>query len=395
MTPSQGFHRRIVSTAMFVRLGAIVVALFGLMGETMTAPILLSVLALAGTSFGVLLDGRVLDVLRKHPLVLVVDISLNLALVAVLGVENPLVLATFPTALLIGMLWTQRFAVVGAAILAAGYVLVVQTGQVEQYGFMLDVGVPALYLCLVGIGGAVRAAHREQVAAYRAADLALRAVAASDERARLAREMHDSLGKTLHGIALGARGLVLWVERDPAQARVQAIALAEASETAAQEAREILVRMRTDQPDRPLVDVLGDICQQWEADHGVPCEVVARCAVDLPTDVRYEVLAIIGEALENAARHADATRVRVELEKDGPDCRITVADDGTGFMPEPDGHSPRGHFGLTGMHERAAEVGIQVRIASRPGAGTRVEVVHRGSHDPSGSVERGVVDVYG
>lgn len=378
MTPAgTGFHHRLVSAAMFVRLGAIVVALFGLVGEQVTPVLLVSVLVLAGPGFAVLAHPPALDALTRHPLVLVVDVLVNLALVAALGVESPLVLATFSTALLVGMLTERRVAVAGALILTAGYVLVEQIpAPGGDEGFMLELGVPTLYLCLVGLGAAVRAAHAEQAALHAQAQAAQGALAAAEERARLAREMHDSVGKTLHGIALASRGLVGWVERDPARAVQQAGALGEAAEAAAREARAILVRMRADQPDRPLVEVLRDRCAQWQDATGVGCELVVRAAVDLPTDVRYEVLAIVAEALENVHRHAGATYVTVELAKAGEDCRIVVEDDGRGFVPEVDGGSPPGHFGLTGMQERAREAGVRLDVGSRPGGGTRVEIVH-------------------
>lgn len=391
-----GFAHRLVSAAMFVRLGAIVVALFGLVGEQVTSVLLVSVLVLAGPGFALLVHPPTLDAVTRHPLLLVVDVLINLGLVAALGVESPLILATFSTALLVGMLTERRVAVAGALILAAGYVLVetFPTQEADQ-GFMLELGVPTLYLCLVGLGAAVRSAHAEQAALHAQAQAAQGALAAADERARLAREMHDSVGKTLHGIALGARGLVGWVDRDPARAVEQARALGDAAEAAAREARAILVRMRADQPDRPLVEVLRDRCTAWQDETGVQCELIVRCAVDLPTEVRYEVLAIVAEALENVHRHSGASQVTVELAKVGDACRIVVADDGQGFVPEPDGMSPRGHFGLTGMHERARETGVQLTVSSQRAEGTRVEILHQASGGRAGRTGRQVVELHG
>ncbi|MBO0899736.1 ATP-binding protein [Cellulomonas sp. zg-ZUI22] len=395
MTGRPGFHHRLVSAAMFVRLGAIVVALFGMVGQQVTPVLLICVLVLAGPGFAVLVHPPMLDAVTRHPLVLVVDVLINLGLVAALGVESPLVLATFSSALLVGMLTERRAAVAGALILAAGYVVVrtLATDGRDQ-GFMLALGVPTLYLCLVGLGAAVRRAHAEQASLHAQTQAAQRALVAADERARLAREMHDSVGKTLHGIALGARGLVGWVDRDPARAAELARALGDAAEDAAREAREILVRLRADQPDRPLVEVLRDRCEAWQAETGIPCELVVRFAVDLPTEVRYEVLAIVGEALENVRRHAGASHVTVELAATGDACRIVVADDGQGFAPRVDGTSPHGHFGLTGMHERAREAGVRLAVSSRPGAGTRVEIVHAtsGGRAPQSG---GLVELHG
>lgn len=377
--PVRDFSGRVVGVALVVRLVAIMVALIGLVGETITGPLLACVLVLSITTFAMLMHAPITEFMIRHPLVLVADILLNLAVVWVLGVESPLVLATFPLALIIGVLAERRVAVVGAAVLCAGYYLVAvtSTAQPDQVDhFMTGVGVPALYASLTAIGVAVRSAHLQQVAVNAALADAQQATAAADERARLAREMHDSVGKTLHGLALGARGLVTWIDRDPVTAQAQATALAEGAEQAAREARALLVRMRRDEPDRPLAEVLGEMCGDWEAVAGVPCTFTAHDAVDLSTSARYDALAIVSEALENVARHAEAGWVRVTLDRDADgDVRLTVADGGRGFAVGADGSGPPGHFGLVGMHERAREIGAELTVSSAPGRGTTVRLV--------------------
>jgi signal transduction histidine kinase len=185
--------------------------------------------------------------------------------------------------------------------------------------------------------------------------------------------MHDSLGKTLHGIALAAEALPVWVERDPPTAVRYAHGLADAANQAAAEARSLLVRMRSDEPDRPLAQVLADQCRRWAAQTGIECTFETDGAVDLSTDARYEALAIVSEALENVHRHAGATRAVVSLvgAADGV-VRVEVVDDGRGFVVPEDGLSPPHHFGLTGMRERAVQAGAHLAVASQLGQGTRV-----------------------
>lgn len=372
--PVRDFAGQVVGVALVVRLATIMVALAGMVGQTMTGPLLSCILLLTATTFAMLMYRTILDFVVEHPITLVADVLLNLAVVTLLGVESPLVLATFPAALIIGVLTRSGVAVAGAVVLVAGYLLAYALSPVPAGGgFMTDLGVPALYCAFVAIGATVRFVYDRQMAVTAALAEAQRSAAAADERARLAREMHDSLGKTLHGLALGAQGLVEWVERDPAMARMQAAALAEGAEQAAREARALLVRMRQDEPDRALVEVLADICAKWQEHTGIRCRFSAHEAVDLPTGVRYDALAVVSEALENVVRHADAGLVRVTLDRDDSGgVVLSVSDDGVGFEVARDGHSPRGHFGLTGMHERAAEVGGTVRVESAPGAGTRV-----------------------
>lgn len=374
-TASVDFVRQVVSVALLVRLGAIAVGLVGLVGEMITGAVLTSVLALSGVSFLCLMSPRAFDVVVRHPFVLVLDVLVTLGVVAVLGVDSPLVLATFSTAVMVGLLFDRRTALVASVVLVAGYTLVARLDVDASPAFMTSLGVPALYLCLVAIGSTVRHAHEQHTAASRALADARESVVAADERARLAREMHDSLGKTLHGIALAADALPTWVERDPEVAVVHAKGIAEGARQAAAEARSLLVRLRMDQPDRPLVAVLAHMCERWQEQHATRCEFTYAGAVDLSTEARYELLAIVSESLENAARHARASRVQVSLRAAGDGgVEVVVEDDGDGFEALPGATSPAGHFGLTGMRERALAAGATLHIESTPGSGTRVSV---------------------
>ena len=219
--PERDFAGRIVGVALVLRLLAIMIALIGLVGQLITGPLLACVLVLSATTFAMLTYQRTMDFAMRHPLVLVIDVLVNLAVVWALGVESPLVLATFPVALIVGVIVERRVAIGAAAVLCAGYYLVAISSPVqpEARGFMSDLGVPLLYVSLLAIGVSVRSAHRQQVEAVHALGVAQRDAAAADERARLAREMHDSVGKSLHGLALGAQGLVAWIDRDVAVAR--------------------------------------------------------------------------------------------------------------------------------------------------------------------------------
>ncbi|KQS99604.1 sensor histidine kinase [Cellulomonas sp. Leaf395] len=367
------FTQRVVAVALLVRLLAITVALFGMIGQPITGTMLASVLVLSATSFSFLMYPSAARFVMHHPLAVVADLLLTLVVLAVLGVESPLVLATFSTALIMGILFERRVAVLGATALVAGYLLVHQLQPTPTSGFMINLGIPALYVGLVAIGSVVRHAHEREVAAARELVDAHRAVASADERARLAREMHDSLGKTLHGIALAAEALPVWVERDPATAVRYANGLAAAANQAAAEARSLLVRLRADEPDRPLAQVLAEQCRTWGDATGIECVFETHGAVDLSTDARYEALAIVSEALENVMRHAEADRVSVSLAgAAGGTVRIEVVDDGRGFVVPDGGVSPPNHFGLTGMHERAVQAGADLSVTSRPGRGTRV-----------------------
>ena len=372
----EDFTRRVIGVAFLVRLLALVAAVVGLEDSDVTPGVLVVIVLLGLTSYLGLSRRGLPDVVVRHPSIAMGDVLLVVLVLAVAGVDSPLVLATFSTALLVGVVFPTPVASVLAVVLIVGF-----TGAwrfdglgYDSLGFSVAVGTPLLYAGLVWIGLAVGRVHDEQLAVLRelAATQGLRTVA--EERARLAREMHDSLAKTLHGVALSASALPHWVERDPARASQSARQLAEDAERAAAEARSILDRMRADQPDRPLAQVLGERCRRFAAEHGISCEFTAEVLVDLPPDVRYETVAVVEEALRNVAAHADASHVTVIVQAHEQEAGVVVTDNGSGFEPRPDGAGPRGRYGLKGMHERAALAGGRLQVVSAPGAGTVVSL---------------------
>lgn len=370
---------RLVSVSLVVRLLTLAVGMFGLVGEPLTPQALVAVVLLAATSIVGLLHGRSLDVVLEHPSIAMLDVLLVLGVLIVLGVASPLILATLSTALLVGVLFAPRVAVLLGFCLACGYIGVLNPGRgdtsIDGDSFFILVGVPVMYACLVGIGQSFRWIAARQARAEAALREAGEAAVAAEERARLAREMHDSFAKTLQGIALGCAGLAARVERDPCGARSEALALSAAAEQAVREARGLLSDLRRDRPGEPFASVLRDTCAAWSAREGIPCDLDAPvdAVPDPPPHVRYQLLAATCEALANAGRHAGAERVRVTVRHDAGDLTVTVADDGVGFEPAVVAERERdGHFGIRGMEERMADVGGVAALTSRAGAGTTV-----------------------
>lgn len=206
-----------------------------------------------------------------------VDVLLVLGVLVFLGVGSPLTLATFSTALLVGVLYPAHLAGLLGFCLACGYVIAIQpessTASVAGGSFFVVVGVPVTYACLVGIGQSFRWIAARQAQTERALREVLAGAAAGEERARLAREMHDSFAKTLQGIALGASALAVWVHRDPEKAASQAKELGRAADQAVQEARDLLSQLRQDRPAEPFCDVLELTAQEWTDRHGIPCRL--------------------------------------------------------------------------------------------------------------------------
>jgi signal transduction histidine kinase len=370
------FTRRLVSMSFLVRLLALLAGLAVLVGADVPLTVVGAALLLGATSYlGVSRRSRLVDLFVRHPIFVLVDVILVLVVTWVAGPDSPLVLATLSTAFVAGLLVPTRALVIIVVALAGGFTGVWgSVRQEQQFGFFVVVGVPLLYVLLAWIGSAVRRVHREQVEALSALAASRTATAAAEERARLAREMHDSLAKTLHGVAMGAAALPRWVETDPTRAVREAHLLADGAERAADEARALLKRMRADQPDRPLAEILGALCRDWSAAQGVLCEFTAVGVVDVSSHVRYELVAITGECLENVARHAEATHVLVSLSRSGEGIELMVSDDGKGITVDLDEAARGGHYGVLGMVERAREAGGELTLLAGPGGGTVVQV---------------------
>jgi len=361
--------------AMLVRQVSIGVGLIGLIGERLTGELLLAVVLLGATSTAGVIDPRFLRLLMRHPLLGLVDVLMVVAVLGMLGVDSPLAIAALSTAFLIGLLYPMPVACLLGPVLALAYA----AAAVHQHRgdaappFLLLYGLPVAFLCLVWIGYSVSRIYQAQQTAERELAMHVQAAAASDERARLAREMHDSLAKSLQGIAFGAAALPVWVARDGDRAQMMASDLAISAKQAVQEARTLLVRMRTDEPQRPFHEVLDEVLRAWAAQHGHRLCSRLEPAPALGADVRYELLAALGEALENVHRHAPGAAVEVVLDGNSDFTTLTIRDAGPGFeLALLEVRQSEGHFGVIGMRERLQEIGGTCRIDSQPGVGTSV-----------------------
>ncbi|GAB7042457.1 MULTISPECIES: sensor histidine kinase [Catenuloplanes] len=201
--------------------------------------------------------------------------------------------------------------------------------------------------------------------------------AAALERARLARELHDSVAKTLRGMSLAAVALPGSVRRQPALAEQLAGAISEGAAAASLQARELLEGLRLDSPDEALDVTLDRLCGRFSARTGIDTGAQVHVA-DLPVPVRYELTRIAHEALTNIERHANARRVTVTLAltRRGRAVTLTVRDDGDGFTMSGDLLTLQdlGHHGIVGMAERARTIGGSIEVTTRPGRGTSVHV---------------------
>ncbi len=188
-----------------------------------------------------------------------------------------------------------------------------------------------------------------------------------EERRRLRREIHDGIGPTLAGIALGVESAARAVDRDPGRARHLLTDVRSDVSGLVAEVRHVVDGLRPALLDElGVAEALRDLARTFEERTGCPVEVTARVPDCLPAAVEVAAYRIGSEALTNVARHAGATRARVSVAVDGEALVVEVADDGRGGAADRSGGT-----GLTSMRERAAEIGGTLDVDS-DGRGTRV-----------------------
>jgi PAS domain S-box-containing protein len=197
-------------------------------------------------------------------------------------------------------------------------------------------------------------------------------LAASEERAHLARELHDSVTQALFSMTLLTRSIELLMARDVDAARGKLGALRDLQRDALAEMRSLIFELRPGSLEQDgLVHALRTHCAAVEGRIGLPILLDAGSMTRLPIEIEDALYRIAQEALHNVVKHAGARQVRIGLHAIGDRVRLRIEDDGKGFDPSA---VPAGHLGVAGMRARAERTGATLVVDSRPGAGTRIEV---------------------
>lgn len=196
------------------------------------------------------------------------------------------------------------------------------------------------------------------------------------ERERMGRELHDTLAQGLAGLIMQLEAIDSHLEGGGTErARALLQQAMQRSRTTLHEARRVIQALRASSLESgDLIQALRQEAEGFEASNGIPCRFdVDADALVVPAERAQEVLRIVQECMSNAARHARASHVEVVMRASEGELRVVVSDDGVGFNPD----DARGGFGLTGMNERAARLGGTLRVESRRGGGTTIELVTR------------------
>jgi signal transduction histidine kinase len=190
------------------------------------------------------------------------------------------------------------------------------------------------------------------------------------ERTRLSREIHDTMLQSLAGIALQVQGIARQCVPEAAAQRSQLLALRHDVEDHIREARQAVMNLRS--PMLESCGLAGALDEIGRRAVVPPARfTVAADRLSVPPAMEGDLLRIGQEAITNAARHAGATDIRVDLRQDSGVIHLRVTDNGAGFDVDAV-TAGNGHYGLLGMRERAERLGGALIITSG-GDGTVVE----------------------
>lgn len=196
------------------------------------------------------------------------------------------------------------------------------------------------------------------------------ALAALQERQRLAQNLHDAVNQSLFSAGLIADVLPRLWDRDQDQARKSLEDLRRLTRAAQAEMRALLAELRPSAlTDTDLGDLLHLLGNALSGRINIPVKVKVAQEVNLPAEVQVAFYRVCQEALNNVAKHAKASRVEMDLQHEGTAIELRIRDDGKGFDPE---QTASGHYGLGMMRERAETVGALLTVTSQPGNGTEL-----------------------
>lgn len=351
--------QRLAHTALGFGLSWLVILLVG-RGETVLPPLLLVVVMRGCLLFedrtrrGQIPKGRLLIAALAHGSFLLMQV-LGFLQIRPLGI--PLTHLPFPRRRLpedlLTWLWIQQ--TLNSAIL---------------FGLVL-----AFVLLLVGALLAEQESRRQLIQAHeRLRGYALRVEdqATLQERNRIAREMHDSVGHALTAQSIQLENVALKLQTDPDRAAHHLQQAREMGKEAMKNVRQTVATLRQGPlQNQPLETALQQLLTDFTAHTQAPIQAQITSVSPLPTDVAIALYRITQEALTNITKHAQAQRIQVQLERQGMQIQLAIADNGRGFDL---GQNTTG-FGLQSMRDRAEALGGHLHIQTAPGQGCQIHVV--------------------
>jgi signal transduction histidine kinase len=204
-------------------------------------------------------------------------------------------------------------------------------------------------------------------------------LAVEHERSRLARELHDSVTQTVFSMNLTAQSTQLLLTKEPPRVAGQLLHLEELAASALHEIQSLISHLRPRSiVEEGLPTALRRLAAEQKKQNGLQVALEIQEEGTLPETVATGLYAIAHEALINVSKHSGTHEATVLLEIGREHSCLEIADHGAGFDPEA-ALNQRGHLGLSGMYERAREIGWSLSVQTRPGQGTRILVLENRS----------------
>jgi signal transduction histidine kinase len=199
-------------------------------------------------------------------------------------------------------------------------------------------------------------------------------LAVSQERNRLARELHDTLAHSLSGATVQLEAVQALWEIKPEEARHMLDQALEVTQSGLTEARRALHSLRASPlEDLGLALAISDMAKSTAARANLRLELDAQNHIEnLPPEVEQCIYRVAQEAMANVTRHSDAKALRVALRHDYKTLTLTIADDGRGFDPATVNDM---RYGLKGLRERAEIIGAALQVDSASKTGTTIKLI--------------------
>ncbi len=266
-----------------------------------------------------------------------------------------------------------RFGFMGSMIMevvfAAGLAVAMQYRE-WKYDLVFSLPGYAFWtLLLLFVALSVGLATEETGRARRRSAELVRQRALLEERHRVARDLHDTVLKTLHGLALEAHALKK--QATPQAASEKAQYIEDVCLRSGQEIRNMIQELRHETEEEGIAAQMSRMAEAWSKATGIETETnIAGHDRSLPLVMSYHLRNVLSEALENIRKHASASNVSVSLELLPGEMRLEIADDGHGIGALSDdiyGLAAAGKYGLLGMKERVEQLNGQFSIDSTQG----------------------------
>jgi signal transduction histidine kinase/ligand-binding sensor domain-containing protein len=199
------------------------------------------------------------------------------------------------------------------------------------------------------------------------------------ERTRLARDLHDTLLQSFHGLMLRFQVVDNLLPEGKAKQELEKVL--DQADRAIAEGRSAVYDLRSSTTTtNDLAEAISAVAKEFAGHNGAAFNLTIEGVTrDLHPIIRDEIYRISREALINAFKHAHASHIEAEISYGAQRFRMRIRDDGQGIPPEILDQGREGHFGLPGMRERAKQIGAELNIWSRPASGTEIELTLAGS----------------